>query len=93
MRCGGARPYVSPAGSAKGNGFAADTNRMPAVHVGFGRLVLGVLSVRKSASRQEGQALIEYALIITLIAVVAIAVLQTTGVNLRTLLNKTASDV
>lgn len=66
---------------------------MPALHVGLGRLVLGALSLRKSASRQEGQALIEYALIITLIAVVAVAVLQTTGVNLRTLLNKTASEV
>ena len=66
---------------------------MPALHVGLDRLVLGVLSLRRSASRQEGQALIEYALIITLIAVVAIAVLQTTGVNLRSLLNKTASEV
>ena len=59
----------------------------------FGRLTLRALDVRRAASRQEGQALIEYALIVSLIAVVAIGMLQTTGVNIRTLLNKTASDV
>ena len=66
---------------------------MAGLHVSLGRLLTGAVSLRRSASRQEGQALIEYALIITLIAVVAVAVLQTTGVNLRTLLNKTAGDV
>ena len=39
----------------------------------FGRLAVGALELRRSAaSRQQGQALIEYALIISLIAVLAI---------------------
>jgi Flp pilus assembly pilin Flp len=45
-------------------------------------------------SRQErGQALIEYALIISLIAVVAIAALQLTGTNIKGLLNHSAAEV
>jgi Flp pilus assembly pilin Flp len=66
---------------------------VPRVQLLFGRLTLRALELRRAAARQEGQALIEYALIISLIAVVAIGVLQTTGVNIRTLLNRTASDV
>jgi Flp pilus assembly pilin Flp len=67
------------------------------LHLLTSRLVLGVHSVRYSAreevSRQEGQALIEYALIISLIALVAIIALQTTGTNVKGLLNKIAGDV
>ena len=59
----------------------------------FGRLVVGTLELRRAASRQEGQALIEYALIISLIAVVAIATLQTTGTNVKGVLNKIAGEV
>jgi Flp pilus assembly pilin Flp len=66
---------------------------MSRVQLIFGRLILGELELRRAVSRQEGQALIEYALIISLIAVVAIGVLQTTGLNIKTLLNKTAADV
>jgi Flp pilus assembly pilin Flp len=44
-------------------------------------------------SRQEGQALIEYALIVSLIAVVAIATLQLTGTNVKGVLNKIAGEV
>jgi pilus assembly protein Flp/PilA len=33
--------------------------------------------------RQEGQALVEYALILALIAVVSIAILQTLGLNVK----------
>ena len=66
---------------------------MSRIQLTFGKLVLGALELRRATSRQEGQALIEYALIISLIAVVAIGVLQTTGMNIRTLLNKTAGDV
>jgi len=40
---------------------------------------------------EEGQALVEYALIISLIAVVAIGVLTTTGVNVNKIL-KSISD-
>lgn len=59
----------------------------------FGRLALGVPGLRRSASRQEGQALIEYALIISLIAVIAIVALQLTGTNIKGLLNKIAGEV
>ena len=66
---------------------------MSRIQLTFGKLALGALELRRATSRQEGQALIEYALIISLIAVVAIGVLQTTGMYIRSLLNKTAGDV
>ena len=59
----------------------------------FGRLALGALEARRVVSRQQGQALIEYALIISLVAVVAIAGLSLTGTNVKTLLNKVAGEV
>jgi Flp pilus assembly pilin Flp len=59
----------------------------------FGQLALGALEVRRLASRQQGQALIEYALIISLIAVVGIGALSLAGTNIKTLLNKVAGDV
>jgi Flp pilus assembly pilin Flp len=59
----------------------------------FGRLALGALELRRTASRQEGQALIEYALIISLIAVVAIGTLQLIGTNIKGILNKIAGEV
>lgn len=43
--------------------------------------------------RQEGQALIEYALIISLIALVAIVALRTTGTNIKGILNAIAGEV
>ena len=49
--------------------------------------------LRGSVSRQEGQALIEYALIISLIALVAIVALQTTGTNIKGVLNTIAGEV
>jgi pilus assembly protein Flp/PilA len=42
---------------------------------------------------EEGQALVEYALIISLIAVVAIAALTLTGHNIRDMLTGIANDV
>ena len=45
------------------------------------------------AKREEGQALIEYALIISLIALVAITALQTTGTNVASILNTIAGEV
>ena len=59
----------------------------------FGRFALGGLELRKATSRQEGQALIEYALIISLIALVAIVGLRQTGTNVSGLLNKIAGEV
>ena len=66
---------------------------MNRVHLIFGRLALGALESRRVVSRQQGQALIEYALIISLVAVVAIAGLSLTGTNVKTLLNKVAGEV
>jgi Flp pilus assembly pilin Flp len=66
---------------------------MTHLHLIFGRLALGALELRRPASRQQGQALIEYALIISLIAVLAIAALQLTGTNIKGLLNKIAGEV
>jgi Flp pilus assembly pilin Flp len=42
---------------------------------------------------ESGQALIEYALIISLIALVAITALQTTGTNVAGILNTIAGEV
>jgi pilus assembly protein Flp/PilA len=42
---------------------------------------------------EEGQALVEYALIVSLIAVVAIAALTLTGHNIRDMLTNIANDV
>ena len=43
---------------------------------------------RANVAREEGQALVEYALILALIAVVSLAVLQLIGVNVSKLLDK-----
>jgi Flp pilus assembly pilin Flp len=42
---------------------------------------------------EEGQALIEYALIVSLISVIAIAALTATGKSVRDMLNVISSDV
>ncbi len=42
---------------------------------------------------EEGQALVEYALIVSLIAVVAIAALTLTGTSIKDILNTIANDV
>ena len=52
------------------------------------------LAARVEVARAEsGQALIEYALIISLIALVAIAALQTTGNDISSILNTIADEV
>jgi Flp pilus assembly pilin Flp len=48
---------------------------------------------RSVLKRSEGQALIEYALIISLIAVVTIGALSAAGVNIKSLLNRVAGEV
>jgi Flp pilus assembly pilin Flp len=55
-------------------------------------LVNGLLNADVT-SREEGQALIEYALIISLIALIALAALRTTGTSISGILNKIAGEV
>ena len=51
--------------------------------------VLGAyLALRSRLDREEGQALVEYALILALIAVLSIAVLQALGVNVSRIFDK-----
>jgi len=49
--------------------------------------------IRDRMEREEGQALVEYALILALIAVVTIAVLQAIGVNVSKILNKVSTSL
>jgi Flp pilus assembly pilin Flp len=49
------------------------------------RMLDAVLRVAERSREQEGQALVEYALLLSLIAIVAIGVVQVLGVNLSTL--------
>jgi Flp pilus assembly pilin Flp len=53
--------------------------------------VLG--SLRMKLAREEGQALIEYALIVSLIAVIAIVALQVTGHSIAGILNTISQAV
>ncbi len=46
------------------------------------------MALRNRLDREEGQALVEYALILALIAVVSIAILQAMGVNVSRIFNK-----
>ena len=58
------------------------------------RLAIALADLKSGAARrEEGQALIEYALIISLIALVAIVALQTTGTNISKILNTIAGEV
>jgi len=58
------------------------------------RLAVALADLKSGAARrEEGQALIEYALIISLIALVAITALQTTGTNIKGILNTIAGEV
>ncbi len=50
-------------------------------------------NIRNRIEREEGQALVEYALILALIAVVTIGVLQLIGVNVSTILNKVSTSL
>lgn len=49
--------------------------------------------LHRVTNRQEGQALIEYALIISLIALVAIGALSAVGTNVKGILNTIAGEV
>lgn len=48
-------------------------------------------AARTRLERQEGQALVEYALILALIAVLSIAVLQAIGINVSKVLEKVST--
>jgi len=56
------------------------------------QLLAGRIRLAKMRA-EEGQALVEYALIVSLIAVVAIAALTLTGHSIRDILNTIANDV
>jgi pilus assembly protein Flp/PilA len=56
------------------------------------QLLAGRIRLAKMRA-EEGQALVEYALIVSLIAVVAIAALTLTGHSIRDILNNIANDV
>jgi pilus assembly protein Flp/PilA len=59
----------------------------------IGQLYRWSIAVRERLVRQEGQALIEYALILGLIAVLTIGVLQAIGANVSGLLNQISSSM
>jgi pilus assembly protein Flp/PilA len=50
-------------------------------------------AMRDRLGREEGQALVEYALILALIAVVTIAVLQAMGVDISKILDKVSTSL
>ena len=58
-----------------------------------GHLYRWCIAVRQRAALQEGQALIEYALILGLVAVVTVGVLQAVGANVSGLLNQISSGM
>jgi Flp pilus assembly pilin Flp len=57
------------------------------------KLIVAYGGLRERATRDDGQALVEYALIITLIAVVAIGALQLTGTKVTNIFNTIANDI
>ncbi len=48
------------------------------------KLQLAFAGLRPTARRQEGQALVEYALILSLVSIAAIVALKTTGTSIST---------
>ena len=52
-----------------------------------------LLHSRTRLAREEGQALVEYALILAMIAVVTIAVLQALGVDVSKILDKVSTSL
>jgi Flp pilus assembly pilin Flp len=57
------------------------------------RFVLAYAGLRTRARREEGQALVEYALIVSLIAVAAVAVLQLTGNSIVNIFTKVKNEL
>jgi pilus assembly protein Flp/PilA len=54
---------------------------------------LTFLDARAELAREEGQALVEYALILALICVVTIAVMQAMGVDISKILDKVSTSL
>jgi Flp pilus assembly pilin Flp len=54
---------------------------------------LALVDARAPLAREEGQALVEYALILALICVVTIAVLQSMGVDISKILDKVSTSL
>ena len=54
---------------------------------------LAFVNARAKLVRQEGQALVEYALILAMITVVTIAVLQAMGVDVSKILDKVSTSL
>jgi pilus assembly protein Flp/PilA len=57
------------------------------------KVFVGYGEVRDRVTREEGQALVEYALIISLIALVTIAALQLTGNSVTKIFNNIANEL
>jgi pilus assembly protein Flp/PilA len=56
-------------------------------------IVRAYLALRSRLDREEGQALVEYALILALIAVVSIAILTALGVNVSRVFNSVNTQI
>ncbi len=65
-------------------------SHMTSIQIISHRLLTGL---HGRTSRQDGQALIEYALILGLVALLTIGVLQAVGANVSGLLNKVSSNM
>jgi pilus assembly protein Flp/PilA len=57
------------------------------------KLLAAYGEIHERLARQDGQALVEYALILALIAVVAIAALQLTGNSITNIFNTISSEL
>jgi pilus assembly protein Flp/PilA len=57
------------------------------------KLLVAYNDLRGRLAREDGQALVEYALIISLIAVVAIVALQLTGKSITGIFNNISSEL
>jgi pilus assembly protein Flp/PilA len=78
-REGGRYPGLSPSR----NGIHPNKGEQVSLEKAYGFL----FNLRTRLERQDGQALVEYALILALIAVVSIVVLQLLGVNVSRIFN------
>jgi len=58
-----------------------------------GRAIAALGRLHAAARREEGQALVEYALILSLVSIAAFAALKTTGTSLSSLLQSVANDL
>jgi Flp pilus assembly pilin Flp len=57
------------------------------------KLQLAFAGLRPTVRRQEGQAMVEYALILSLVSIAAVAVLKTTGTSVSSILQSVANDL